>query len=139
MTLTTLIKRNFLWVIFAGFAALAVAFKGDEPLFAASGPYAFGKYITWALFFGFLAYTIYCSNQQSFLKSIPRITKEIWVRQISIDLYIGVMMAIFLIYLNEGSLVFVLLWLIPILMFANLAVLLYVAMNYASIVSHFVS
>lgn len=131
------LKRNLLWILFFGFAGLAVAFKGDEPLFASEGPYAAGKYIAWLMFFGFLSYTLYCSSKDSFVKALPRINKEIWVRQIGLDLYIGVAMMTYLIYLNEGSLLFVALWFIPILLFANLAILLYVAMNYGSIVAHF--
>ena len=131
------LKRNLLWIMFFAFAGLAVAFKGDEPLFVSNGPYAAGKYVAWLMFFGFLGYTLYCSSKDSFIKALPRINREIWVRQIGLDLYIGVFLMLFLIYLNEGSLLVVALWLIPILLFANLAILLYVAMNYGSIVAHF--
>ena len=133
----TWLKRNFLWIFYFAFVALAIAFHDGEPLFVSEGPYAAGKYVVWLIFFGFLAYTLYCSSKDSFIKALPRINKEIWVRQIGIDLYIGVAMATFLIYLNEGSLLFVALWIVPILIFANLAILLYVAMNYGSIVAHF--
>ena len=131
------LKRNLMWIFYFAFVGLAVVFKGDEPLFVSEGPYAAGKYVAWLIFFGFLAYSLYCSSKDSFIKALPRINKEIWVRQIGLDLYIGVAMMTFLIYLNEGSLLFVALWFIPILVFANLAVLLYVAMNYGSIVAHF--
>ena len=135
----TFIKRNFLWGVYLAFVALAVAFKGDEPLFRSEGPYAAGKYITWALLIAFLAYSVYCSMKASFIKSLPRILKEIWSRQIGLDLYIGVLMSCFIIYLNEGSLLVLLLWLAPIIIFANLAILLYVAMNYTALVAHFIS
>ncbi len=131
------LKRNSLWIFYFAFVGLAIVFKGDEPLFISEGPYAAGKYIAWLMFFGFLAYSLYCSSKDSFIKALPRINKEIWVRQIGLDLYIGVAMMSFLIYLNEGSLLFVALWFIPILLFANLAILLYIAMNYGSIVAHF--
>ncbi len=135
----TFFRRNFLWLLYFAFVAIALANKGDEPLFYSDGPYAAGKYIAWAMLISFLAYSIYCSTQASFIKSLPRILEEIWSRQIGLDLYIGVVMASFIIYLNEGSLLVLLLWLPPILIFANLAILLYVAMNYGSIVAHFVS
>ena len=131
------VRRNLLWIAFLAFCAAAIYFKGDEPLFYSEGPYAAGKYIAWAMFFGFLGYTFYCSSKKSFLKSVPHIWKEIWVRQISIDLYIGIVLSCAVIYFHEGSLLILLLWLGPILLFANLAVLLYVAMNYGSLVSHF--
>ncbi len=134
----TFIKRNLLWLFYFIFVAIALATKGPEPLFYSEGPYALGKYITWAMFFGFLAYSIYCSTQASFLKSLPRILNEVWSRQIGIDLYIGVIMSSFIIYLNEGSLLVLMLWIVPILIFANLAIMLYVAMNYDSIIAHFV-
>ncbi|GJL94809.1 MAG: hypothetical protein DHS20C05_12140 [Hyphococcus sp.] len=131
------LKRNFLWIFYFSFVGLAIIFHKGEPLFFTDGPYAIGKPIVWLIFLGFLAYSIYCSSKDSFIKALPRINKEIWVRQIGLDLYIGVAMAAFLIYLNEGSLLFVALWFLPILVFANLAVLLYVALNYGSIVAHF--
>ncbi len=135
----TFIKRNFLWGLYIAFVALAVAFKSDEPLFHSEGPYAAGKYVAWALLISFLAYSVYCSTQVSFIKSLPKILENIWARQIGLDLYIGVLMSCFIIYLNEGSLLVLLLWLPAILIFANLAILLYVAMNYTSIIAHFVS
>ena len=63
----------------------------------------------------------------------------LWCRQVGIDLYLGVAFFGFLMYLNEGSLVVLLLWAVPMLIFANLATLLYLALNYQSIVAHFVS
>lgn len=135
----TFIKRNFLWGLYFAFVALAIAFKGDEPLLRSDGPYAAGKYVAWALLISFLAYSVYCSMKASFIKSLPRILKDIWSRQIGLDLYIGVLMSSFMIYLNEGSLLVLALWLAPIIIFANLAILLYVAMNYTALVAHFVS
>ncbi len=132
------LKRNFLWVFYFAFIGLTITLHKGEPLFFIDGPYALGKPIVWAVFLGFLAYSIYCSSKDSFIKALPRIRKEIWVRQIGLDLYLGVALASFLIYLNEGSLLFIALWFLPILFFANLAILLYVALNYGSIIAHFV-
>ena len=134
----TFLKRNFLWVAYFLFVAIALANKGPEPLFLSEGPYPLGKPIAWLLFAGFLAYSIYCSTKASFIKSLPKINQFIWARQIGIDLYLGVAMSLFIIYLNEGSLLVLLLWLVPVLIYANLAILLYVAMNYDSLIAHFV-
>lgn len=134
----TFLKRNLLWIGYFIFVATALASKGAEPLFISEGPYPLGKPIAWALYAGFLAYSIYCGTQASFIKSLPKITQFIWVRQIGIDLYLGVAMSLFIIYLNEGSLIVMLLWLLPILIYANLAVLLYVAMNYDSLIANFI-
>lgn len=132
------IKNNLLWIVFIAFVILAIAFKSSEPLFISSGPYAFGKYLAWLLFFSFLGYTIYCSSKESFFRSLRRLYPILWARQIGLDLYIGLVITSFLIYLNESSMLILLLWLVPIILFANLATLLYVEMNYDSIISHFV-
>ena len=133
------LKRQFLWVLYAVFVVIAVATHSGEPIFAGSGPYAAGKYIVWVIFLLFLAYSIYCSTQANFLKSLPKINKHIWARQIGLDLYISVFLSLALIYFVEGSFLIMLLWLIPVLIYANLAILLYIALNYAAIVSHFVN
>ncbi|MFT6758683.1 MAG: hypothetical protein ACJA0M_002579, partial [Chitinophagales bacterium] len=45
------IKRNKLWAIYFVFVALAIIFKGDDPLFISYGPYAAGKLVVWAVFY----------------------------------------------------------------------------------------
>jgi hypothetical protein len=132
------VKRNGLWVIFAIFVVAAISLHSGEPLFASQGPYAAGKYISWIAFFLFTAYSIYCSSRENIFKTIGVISRYHWARQIGIDLYLGVGMFAFLVYLNEGSVLILLFWLAPFILFANLAVLLYVAMNYDTIISHFV-
>ena len=127
-----------LWILLFTFVVLAIVFKGNEPLFVSEGPYWLGKYFAWFLFLSFLGYTIYCGMKENFFKSLRRLYPILWARQITIDLYLGLVMSSYLIYLNEGSLFVLSLWLIPIALFANLATLLYVAMNYDSIIAHFV-
>lgn len=61
-----------------------------------------------------------------------------WGKQVGLDLYISVFLSLALIYLIEGSVVVVLLWLFPILVFANLAILPYILLNYGAIIGHFV-
>lgn len=60
-----------------------------------------------------------------------------WGRQIGIDLYIGITIMAFFIYLHSGSVFVLLLWLLPLFAFANLATLLYIAIHYDSIVEKF--
>lgn len=131
-------SKFILWILYAIFVVAAVALKGEEPLFQYSGPYAAGKTIAWLLYFGFLGYSIYCSTQEYFFRTLPKLIQYHWGRQVGVDLYLGLVMVLFLIYLNEGSLLVMFLWLLPVLLFANLATLLYVAMNYGSIVNHFI-
>lgn len=133
----SLLKRNFLWFVFMGFALVAIWTRKDESVFVSQGPYGFGKYIAWILFIGFLAYSIHCSRKENFFKSVKQIGKLHWGRQIGIDLYIGLLLPLVLIYLQGGALV-LLLWLLPVLIYANLATLLYLALNYDALISHFI-
>lgn len=132
------LKRNFLWVIYFAFVAVAVVYRGDEQLFVSSGPYPMGKYIVWLMYLGFLGYSIYCSTVENFFGTLKKIYPFKWARQIGMDLYMGLILSLGIIYFNEGSVLIVLLWLLPTLIYANLSILLYVALNYDSIVSHFV-
>jgi len=131
------LKRNALWVVFGIFFVAALSLHDGEPLFASQGPYAAGKYVSWIAFLLFLGYSIFCTSRENIFRTIQSIYPYHWARQIGIDLYIGIGMFAFLIYLNEGSALALLFWFLPLLLFANLAGLLYVALNYGSIISHF--
>ena len=139
MSLTKSLKYHFLWVLYFGFVAIAVVLHQGEPTFTASGPYALGKPLVWLVYLAFLAYSLWVSSKENFFKALQRMAPILWCRQVGIDLYLGVAFFGFLMYLNEGSLVVLLLWAVPMLIFANLATLLYFALNYQSIVAHFVS
>jgi hypothetical protein len=131
------LKRNGLWILFAVFAFTAMYLHQGEPLFISHGEYPAGKAIVWLVFISFLIYSIYCSQKENIFKTIKTIIPLHWARQIGIDLYLGVAITMLIIYLNEGSLMVLALWLVPIILFANLATLLYLAMNFDSLVSHF--
>jgi len=133
------LKQIVPWAVFAVFVSIALATHQGEPLFRSEGPYGPGKLIAWLLFLMFLAYSVYCSRRENIFRTIRSIYPFHWARQIGIDLYLGLVCALFLIYLNEASLLVLLLWLLPVLLFANLATLLYFAMHYDSIVSLFVT
>ena len=132
-----LLKQNFIWILFIGFAFFAIWTRDDEFIFVSQSQYSFGKYIVWIIFFCFLSYSIYSSTKENFFKSLIRISKMYWGRQIGIDLYIGLILPLLIIYLHGGAFVF-LVWLIPVLIYANLATLLYLALNYDSLISHFI-
>ena len=53
-------------------------------------------------------------------------------RQIGADLYLGLFLGLIIVYLHSGFIA-VLLWLIPTLVFANLAMLLYFAIHFDAI------
>ncbi len=132
-----LIKQNFLWILFIGFAIFAVSSRQDKFIFVSQSPYSFGKYIVWIIFVCFFAYSIYASSKENFFRTLTRISKMFWGWQIGIDLYIGLVLPLIIIHLHGGVFVF-LVWLIPVLIYANLATLLYLALNYDSLINHFI-
>ena len=131
------LQKNFLWVIFIVFTITAIVTKKDTSVFISHGQYGFGKYILWGLFFSFLGYTIYCSRKENFFKSIKRISEMYWGWQVGIDLYMGLLLPLLIIYLHGGSIV-LFMWIIPILINANLFTLLYFALNYDALVAQFI-
>lgn len=133
------IKRNWLWFLYAAFCCIAIYHHKGESIFFSDGPYALGKIFVWIVLIAFLIYSLRISHKENFFKSLGRMQPILWSRQIGLDLYIGLMLPLFIIYLNEGSLMIMLFWLVPVFIFANLATLLYVALNYDSIIGHFIS
>ncbi|MEL7423772.1 MAG: hypothetical protein AAFN81_12310 [Bacteroidota bacterium] len=130
------LKKNLLWGIFIVFVIIGIITKEDSSIFLSQGPYSSGKYIIWLLFFGFFGFTLYCNSRESFFKSLKRISEMYWGWQIGLDLYIGLLLPLLIIYLHGGAFVF-LLWIVPVLINANLFTLLYFALNYDSLVAHF--
>lgn len=133
-----MLKRHFLWILYGIFVALAVTFKNHEALFVSRGPYPFGKTMLWLILGFFLLYSLHCHIKEDFFKTMSITGKYYWTKQIGIDLYLGVALSASVIYLNEGSLLVVGLWIVPLILFANLATLLYFAMNYDAVIRHFV-
>ncbi len=129
--------KNLFWVAFAVFVALALALNRHDGLFSLGGPLAAGKVVLWCAFIGFTGYSAYCSTRENLFRTIAKIAELHWGRQIGIDLYLGLSLTLFIVYLNEGSVLVTLLWLAPTLAFANLATLLYFAIHYDSIVARF--
>ena len=131
-----LLKRNFLWVLFFILIVAAITTREDDYIFISQSQFGMGKYVLWILFIGFLGYSLHVSSKENFFKSVKSINQFLWGRQIGIDLYIGLLLPLLIISLHGGTIVFFL-WLIPVLIYANLATLLYFALNYDSLVSYF--
>ena len=129
--------KNLFWVAFVAFVALALYSNRHDDVFATRGPLAAGKYVIWCAFLGFTGYSAYCSARENLFRSIAKMAELHWGRQVGIDLYLGLSLTLFIVYLNEGSALVTLLWLVPTLAFANLATLLYFAIHYDSIVARF--
>ena len=123
-----------LWGLYGAFVLFALFANMQETTFQFSGPLGGIKAIVWLALFAFLGYSVYCSFQENFFRSVRSIATLLWGRQIGADLYLGLFVALFIIFLNEGALV-ALIWLVPILIYANLVVLLYFAINFESIVT----
>ncbi len=130
-------SRLILWALFAAFVVAALAIDGRAGMFAFDGPYGAGKAIAWLAFAGFLAFTLYCSARESLFATIGKMSALHWGRQIGLDLYIGLVLFLALIALNEGSLLAALLWAAPVLLFGNLATLLYLAIHFDEIAAKF--
>ena len=123
-----------LWGLYGAFALFAIFSNIQETTFQFSGPLGGIKAIVWLALFAFLGYSVYCSFKENFYRSVRSIATMHWGRQIGADLYLGLFVSLFIIFLNEGALVAAI-WLIPILIYANLIVLLYLAMNFDTIVT----
>ena len=123
-----------LWGLYFAFALYALIANMRETTFQFSGTLGGMKLIVWLALIGFLSYSVYCSFRENFFRSVRSIATLHWGRQIGADLYLGLLIAIFIIFLNEGA-VIALIWIVPILIYANLVVLLYLAINFESIVT----
>ena len=86
----------------------------------------------------FSIYTIYAAFKESFWKTLMGIFKKKWGAQIFTDLFLGLVLFNFIVYLNEGSLLIALGWFAASLILGNLTTLLYVVLYFDVIVAHFI-
>ena len=131
------LKKNGLWILYFTFAAYAIVSGWSPTLLDFSGAQGIGKALAWLTLLSFLIYSLYASSQENIIYIMRDMAASYWGRQIGIDLYLGVAIVLSLIYLNEGSLLIMLIWLVPVLIFANLATLLYLAIHFDQIVARF--
>lgn len=131
-----ILQRNFLWILFIGFFIFAVYTRKDAYIFQSESSYGLGKYVVWGIFISFFSYSFYSGLKENFFKTLKTMTSLYWGRQIGMDLYIGLLLPISVIGFHGGIWV-LLIWILPILIYANLVTLLYFALNYDSIVSYF--
>lgn len=117
---------------YAAFAVGALYANRQDFTLDFSGHFGAAKAVVWLALLGFLAYSVYCSRKEHFFRSARAVVALHWGRQISADLYLGLFIGLLVITLHEGVLV-ALLWLVPILIYANLAMLLYLAINFDGI------
>ena len=126
-----------LWGLYFLFAVSALYLNWHDRIVQFDVPLGALKIAVWLLWIGFLMYSVYCSTRENLMSTVGKMSKLYWGRQIGLDLYLGLFLGFIIIYLNEGS-VAVLLWAIPLLLFVNLAMLLYFAIHFDAIVDKFI-
>jgi hypothetical protein len=132
-------KRFLLsWGIFIAFFIAALVLYSHPQILEVQGKTGIAKVIVWMAFLAFVGYSYHCSRRENLFRTIRTMNGLYWGRQIGTDLYIGVALFLSFIYLHEGSIITLLFWLVPTLLFANLATLLYVAIHLESILARFV-
>jgi hypothetical protein len=127
-------RSNIFWLLYFGFVGSALFFSAEGHVFWSGGPFTLGRTVVWGCFLGFTLYSFYCSSKENLFKTIKAMAKFHWGRQIGLDLYIGLLLSSILIYMHGGAAIF-LLWLVPILLFGNLATLLYFAIHFDTLVN----
>lgn len=95
------------------------------------------RWIALAVFVVFSLYTLYLFKAENFWQSVKAVAQYKWGRQVIMDLYIGLLLFGFIVYLNEPSGLMALAWLVAFVVLGNPATLLYFVLNYHSLVSHF--
>ncbi len=123
-------------MIYGLFFLAVISTTTDEHWLVSNHPYGWGKTAVWLAWLAFFSYTFYCSEKENFIRSLKKMYPFHWFRQIGIDLGIGLILFGGIVWLNSGSFLLFLLWLIPFTLFGNLASLVYLAANYDSILSH---
>ena len=121
-----------LWGLYAVFALFILATGTQPATFQFAGWLGAVKVTLWLTLFAFLGYSVYCSFRENFFRSVKSIAALYWGRQIGADLYLGLFASLLIIFLNDGMVV-MLIWIVPVLIYANLAILLYLAINFDSI------
>lgn len=92
------------------------------------------RWIALTVLISFTAYTVRCSLRESIVKSARQILALRWGRQVTIDLYIGLLLFNYIIYLNERSLSAAFGWLVPSLFLGNIVPLVYFVIHYGTLV-----
>ena len=130
-------KKYSFSIMYGAFLISILATNWHSNLWSVHQPMAMGKIMIWLILIVFPIYTIRCSIAEEFFKSLKKVTAIKWGRQISIDLWIGQFLSLYVIYWHTGSWLTVALWLGPCILFGNLATLLYFAIHYDALVVAF--
>lgn len=129
-------RATIVWIGYLAFLAFVLWRSGDADPLGFDGPLPVVKAVVWLAWLAFLVYSVWCSRTEDLLRSVRSLVELHWGRQVGIDLYLGLGVALLLITLHGGVGALVL-WVVPVLLFANLAVLFYVAVHFDGIVAAF--
>lgn len=88
------------------------------------------KCILVVILVSFIGYTVYCSLKENFVKSLKKTFHLLWGRQFVIDLYIGIFLFSIFVYMIEKSLLVLILWLVPSILFGNIIPLVYLITHF---------
>ena len=123
-----------LWGLYAAFAVFALYSNWHATTLDFSGDLGVYKLAIWLALAGFLAYSFWCTTVENFFKSSKTFLSLYWGRQVVADLYLGLLISMLIIVVNDGV-VTALIWLVPVLIYANLTMLLYFALHFDEIVA----
>lgn len=101
MTRTKLLILIFLPV----FTFCAIYLNWNQGPFNFSGPYFAGKMFIWLSFIAFSIYSGYCTYHENLLVTLCGICQYHFGRQVCLDLYIGAGLILFVMFLNEPTLI----------------------------------
>ena len=94
------------------------------------------RWIALASLILFSGFSVYASRTESFWKSLKTVLSLKWGLQVTLDLYLGLFLFSFFVYLNEGSVLLMLVWLVPTLILGNIVTLIYFILHFNSLVAH---
>jgi hypothetical protein len=130
-------KKFYFAVLFSLFVIIVFITNWHDKIFSFSQPLAFGKVLLLTMLIGFTAFTFAISFKENFFKSLKKVIAYRWGMQIGLDLFIGQILFLFIIYFFTGSILSVILWIGPFIVFGNLATMLYFFIHYDAIVAIF--
>lgn len=85
----------------------------------------------------FVAFTLYSAGTESFWGSIKKIWALRWGKQVTFDLYLGLLLFGAIVYFSERSAAVALAWLLPSLALGNIVPLLYFVLRFEHLVATF--
>lgn len=125
------------WGGYAAFLAIIFATHWDSSLTDFSGAVGKARLALIIVWLGFLGYSVFCIPRESLWRSAKEILSLKWGWQVTVDLYISVLLSIALIWLVTGSIVETMLWSIACIPFANLAILPFLILHVEEIFAGF--